>query len=151
MLKEVGLIYFQSCYVCYHQRAMCKCTGTSWGQLLQHIITRPYALIYSISPRCSLPFCPAVAFQPHTGWELYMNGASGQRLSMCFLLAHLEAPLWWAAVRNSFRTAGLTNDVFRESGSSHRREPHVEPRRADWQIEIMEITDKRSLWKCMQN
>lgn len=55
------------------------------------------------------------------------------------------SPLCWAAVRNSFCTTGPTNDVFRESRSSHHRELHMKLNRPDWQIGIMEITHKRSL------
>ena len=83
---------------------MCKCTAASWAAIAAHNHMRLCALIYSICYHCSLPVCHC-GFPSHTVRELY-NSASGQRLSMCFLLfTHLKPP-WWAAVRNSFAWRG---------------------------------------------
>lgn len=96
-------------------------------------------------------------------WSVWINAAvraskssgpsSSSRLQqvkakMCSFFLFFPASLkllCWAAVRNN--AAKPSNDVFRENSSSPSGELHIQLKRAEWQIGITEIIDKRKFIK----
>ncbi len=115
---------------------MCKCTATSWGQLLQHIIAWDFVhwpILLIITVTCH--FAAAVSHLTLAGNCISVHRVRGW--ACVLLLTHLE-PLWWAAVRSSFARGGWLMMFLGRVGP-----PTAESRTRNWGG----LTDRLRSWK----